>query len=166
VQTDWLKEEHVEFLKNLIPYLEQRADKRRARELLYGLTGQLTTRLAMQAGEEIMAEPESPLTSDDLAELNALLAKGILHNGLVPELSTVQVGRALKIFSELLGRASVSSIDLEDQEGLAWVFDMAADAQDGVNRGQVRRLELLVRAGLGLPHRLHSYVPINEQHPA
>lgn len=166
MSNDWLKEEHVEFLKNLIPHLEKRADQRRAREVLHGLTMQLTTRLASEAGDAVMADLEVPLTEQDLNDVNALVGKGVLHNGLVPELSGVQVLRALRVFSELMQRTAAGPLDLDDQAGLDWVFDVAADAHNGENRGNVRRLEDRVRASLGLERRLTSYIPINEHNPA
>jgi hypothetical protein len=134
--------------------------------MLYGLTVQLTQQLTEDAGEELMSEQEVPLTESDLQDVNALLAKGVQHNGVFPELSAVRVGRALRVVSELLGRAAVGVLDLEDQEGLAWIFDVAADANEGVNRGNVRRLENLVRAGLGLDVRLTNYSPVNSEFPA
>lgn len=163
---DWLKQEHLDLLKELLPEIEDRTAKRRFREMLYGLTVQLTQQLTEDATSEFMKEAEAPITESDLQEVNALLAKGVQHNGVFPELSAVQVGRALRVVSELLGRAAVATLDFEDQEGLEWVFDQAAAAHDGLNRANVRQLESRVRAGLGLDVRLLHYTPVNEQHPA
>lgn len=166
MSTDWLKQEHLEFMQELIPHLEHRSDKRTATELLYGLTNQLTAQLSEHAAEAMMAERESPLVAEDLEELQALVAMGVQHNGLAPQFSAVQVGRALRVLSDLTARAAIGALDLEDQEGLAWVFDVAAVADEGVNRDNVRRLENLVRGGLGLELRLHNYIPVNEANPA
>jgi hypothetical protein len=166
VSTQWLKQDHLNFLQRLLPYLEDRADQRLARELIYGLAQYLSLAIQSQASAAMMGESEDPVQTTDLDELNALVAKGVMHNGLVPDLSAVQVGRALRVLSQLLGRAAVSSLPVEDQEGLAWVFSVAASADDGVNREAVRRLERVVRAGLGLEYVLTDYEPVNQEYPA
>jgi hypothetical protein len=164
--TKWLKQDHVDFVHRLVPHLESKSDKRLARELVYGLTNDLTVALQVRSSKTMMEESEDPVVTTDLDELNALVAKGVLHNGLVPDLSAVEVGRALRVMAQLLGRAAVSSLSPEDQEGLAWVFDTAADAEGGVNRAAVRQLERVVRAGLGLEYQLTDYAPINADNPA
>lgn len=161
VSNTWVTQDHIEALKALVPYIDDRTVKRRVKECVLGLTEQLTTELSREAVAISLDEPIAPLTENELQSLNTLMAKGVQHNGLVPALDTLQVGRSLQIMGELLARAHVSTIDFEDQEGLEWVFDMAAEAENGVNRDQVRRLENLVRAGLGLKYRLSFMSPFN-----
>lgn len=159
---DWLKQEHLDALKDLLPELPDGRVKRRVRELVLGLSTELAHQLALEATAVGLEEPIAPLTENELQDIQALLAKGLLHNGLVPELSVTQVGRALQVTTELLQRAHVGALDLDDQAGLEWVFDVAYGEADPDTQTNVRRLEMLVRAGLGLTTRMLHYTPINE----
>jgi hypothetical protein len=163
VSTTWLSEAHLDALYALVPYIEDRTVKRRIKELLLGLTEQYTAALSRAVVQDTLNEPITPLTRGELDAVQRLLAKGVQHNGLVPELDTLQVGRALQIVGELLVRVDAASLSQEDQAGLEWVFDVAADEDDGLNRAEVRRVERLVRAAMGLQVRMTHLSPINAQ---
>lgn len=162
MSTDWLNEQHLDALKALLPHITDRTVKRRVRECVLGLTTELTTRLTEEAVDTFAEEPIAPLTEKELTKLQALIAKGVQHNGIVPDLTSAEVGRSLQILSELLSRAHIGALDFEDQAGLEWIFDVAADAENGENRDNVRRVERLVRGGLGLTIRMSHVLPINE----
>ena len=87
------------------------------------------------------------------------MAKGIQHNGVAPELTTVEVTRSLQIMTELLTRAHATTLSLEDADGLAWIFDQAAMVDAGINRKEVRRVEQLVRTAMGIELRLQTMLP-------
>ena len=159
----WLKEQHLAVLLELLPAVENRTKKRLLRECVLGLTQELTAQLTHQATNTYFEEPVAPLREEELTAIQVLMAKGVQHNGLIPELSTGQVGRSLQVLGALLARAHIAFLDLEDQEGLQWIFDTAARVDNGVNEGQVRRVELLVRAALGLEVRLATSLSVNEQ---
>lgn len=161
--TRWLTQDHLAALKALLPYIEDRRIKRRVKECVLGLSEQLSTELSRDAVAIAVDEPLNPLTERELELVQVLLAKGVQHNGLVPVLSTIEVGRALQILGELLARAKLAALDFEDQDGLEWVFDVASDYDQGVNRENVRRLENLVRSGLGLKYRLSFMPPFNSE---
>lgn len=163
MSTTWLKQDHIEALSALIPYIEDRTVRRRVKEVTLGLTEQLTTQLSRDVVQHTVNEPLNPLTKSELTDIQTLLAKGVQHNGLVPELDTLRVGRTLQIVGELLARAHLSALDFDDQEGLGWIFDVAAEHEDGSNRENVRRVERVVRASMGLETRLVSMIPVNTQ---
>jgi len=155
----WIRQEHLDTLKALLPYITDRTAKRRVRETLLGLTTELTAQLMTQATGELAQDPVAPLLDSDLQDVERLLGKGVQHNGVVPELSAVQVGRALQVTSALLARAHIGAMTLGDQEELEWVFDVAADYDNGARRREVRNVEQLVRGGLGLTVRLSTVMP-------
>jgi len=155
--------QHIDALKVLLPYIEDRQVKRYVKDCVLGLSEQLAGALVREAAAVAISEPLNPLTEHELDNVQLLVAKGVQHNGLVPMLSTPEVGRTLQILGELLARARLSALDFKDQEALGWVFDVAAEADEGVNRENVRRLETLIRAGLGIPYRLDYLPPINSQ---
>lgn len=163
MSTHWLRQEHLDTLRELLPYITDRTAKRRVRETLLGLSNDLAALLVTSATAELSQEPAVPLLESDLQDVQLLLGKGIQHNGLVPELSAVQVGRTLQITAALLTRAHIGALDLADQEELEWIFDVAADYDGGVRRQEVRRVELVVRGGLGLNVRLSHVPPLNNQ---
>jgi hypothetical protein len=107
--------------------------------------------------EDTLADPEQPLTDEDLALLQGLLLKGVQHNGVVPELSALQVHRALRHFSALANRAATGVLTAEDLDFLEWIFDEAADIPR--QRRLARRVEGIVRGGLGLEQRLTPPLP-------
>lgn len=148
-----VSEGHLEALKRAMELAEDRAARKLLRECLYELSTAVSrqvTERAMEVMREDLTEPV--LETDDLKLLDRLIAMGVQQNGLVPVLSTLQVGRAIGILGNLLGRAHVSVLEQEQMELLEAIFDHAAE-HDPV-RKQVRELEMLVRGGLGLDQRV------------
>jgi hypothetical protein len=162
VDTDWVTEEHVEVVKSLLPQIKGPKAKRLVRECVYGLTVLLTHKQYVKVNKVFAEDPDVPLTEQDLDNLQTLVVKGVSHNGVVPQLNALEVGRALQQVQHVLERARVV-LPTDDLYGLEWVFDLAADYHDGANAEAVRDLEKLVRAGLGLKHRLYYQFPINEE---
>lgn len=160
---NWLRDQHISVLKTLLPNVQHRTDKRLLRECILGLTEQLNSHRSNEATELFAEEPVAPVVDTDLMALQSLLAKGVQHNGVIPELDAVQVTRSLQIMAELVGRAEVGALDHEDVAGLEWCFDVASQHDGGVNRKVVRRLEQLVRGGLGLGLRISTLTQINDQ---
>lgn len=143
--------EHVETLAAVLHTLPAGPERRRLQELLVWVTNAYTAQLAEQARVALSQEQDRPLVHSDLLVVEQLMRKGIQHNGVVPELSAPDVARGVSIITGLLSRSAASTLTQEDQEVLQWVFDTAA--QDPQRTPFVRRVESMVRAGLGVEQR-------------
>lgn len=114
---------------------------------------QFTTQQIADEGTRLaMSESEAPLLNTDLDVVKRLLAKGVQHNGPVPELDALQVSRGLAVAAELLERAE-HALSVEDLDCLEWSFSIAA-AYDERAQADVRRVERTVRKAMGLGPRL------------
>lgn len=160
MSTAWVRQEHIESLRALVPYIEDRTVRRHVKECVLGLSEELTATVSRDAVALAMDEPIAPLTEGELQAIQTLLAKGVQHNGLVPALDRLQVGRALQIVSALLARAQLAALSLDQQQGLEWVFDRAAEVGPE-HREEIRQLEQVVRGGLGLTVRVSHLPPPN-----
>lgn len=157
----WLTEAHLDAVKETLAVVQHPVTKRYLRDVYLGLSQDYAQRKVAESAQEYMHEPVAPLMEGDLVALQALLSKGIQHNGVIPEVDAVQVARSMQIVAELVGRAELAALTHEDREGLDWVFDVAADVTEGLNRKAVRRLEQLVRGAMGLGLR---YPPLGKDH--
>lgn len=144
---------HLETLETLIGQTTNRTMKRRLKELLLIVTQLHTNAMYARVLDQFAQELEAPMLEEDLQVLERLMHKGVLHNGVVPELTAPQVSRAVAMLTTLCVRANVGILEAEDQQFLEWMFDQAADA-DPEQRVQARRVEQIVRGGLGLEQRL------------
>jgi hypothetical protein len=149
----WIEQKHLDVLAGLLEHADGRIDRRALRELLLGLIATRNAEEIARIYAEEFADPQAPLIETDLTDIETLLTKGIRHNGLVPELSATQVGRSVRVVSELLRRAAVSAVSQEQIGLLEQVFDHVLDAPDAPVAA-VRQLERIVRAGLGLRQRV------------
>lgn len=148
-----LTEKHIEALRSAIQKAESTSEKRALRDCLYELTASASKQLVNRAAEAMKEQAGEPVAEvEDLKLVDRLIALGIQQNGLMPTLSTVEVGRALGIVSNLLGRAHVAHLEQAEMELLEAVFDHAAE-HDQVAK-QVRELELRVRVAMGLDQRI------------
>lgn len=143
---------HIDILKQLIPQQSSRIAKRKLRELLLAVTHMHVAQLNAEVAAQFQEDTEAPLLESDLLYVERLLQKGILHNGVIPELTAPEVARAVAMTTTLCIRANCSVLDAEDQLFLEWMFDQAADEPS--QRSQARRIEKIVRGGLGLEQRL------------
>lgn len=143
---------HIDILKQLIPQQSSRIAKRKLRELLLAVTHLHVSALTADVAEQFKADTEAPLLEADLLVVERLLQKGILHNGVIPELSAPEIARAVAIATTLCIRANCAVLSQEDQHFLEWMFDQAAEEPS--QRAMARRLEKIVRGGLGLEQRL------------
>jgi hypothetical protein len=165
VQLGWLRQEHVEWLGALLERLEAEEDRVVCRELLLGVSQDFLGALFGALTRTATTDPRVPLTRQELLDVQELVAKGVNHNGLVPTLDTVRVGQALQVVAELLARADLAALSQQDQYLLEWVFDVGAGAPAGPGVEAVRRVELQVRAALGLRARLLVPEPVNVDAP-
>lgn len=128
-------------------------DRKLLRECLYELSTSVSRRLVTHAVTVLQENHREPVVEEeDLLVVDQLVALGVQQNGLVPVLSTLEVGRALAVVSGLLIRASVSQLEQHHMELLEAVFDHAAEHEEVT--AQVRELETRVRGGLGLDQRI------------
>jgi len=162
LSTTWLSPRHLDALHTAAKTTTDLEVGRALRECLFALTQDFNRELLQVAVAALEADPMPPLLEDELRDLQQLLVKGVQHNGVIPKLSSLEVARALQIAADLQQRARMGQLDFEDQAGLEWVFDVAAEADNGINHNSVRRVEEVVRAGLGLGIRLDLLPPINE----
>lgn len=146
-------ERHLEVLRGAIDCAGDAHDRKLLRECLYELSAAVSRRVSEQATEVLREEAgEAPAERSDLEVVDRLVSMGVQQNGLVPSLTTVEVGRALGILGHLLGRAHVGHLEQEEISLLEAVFDNAAEHSEV--RQQVRALELRIRGGLGLDQRI------------
>lgn len=143
---------HIDILKQLIPQQSSRIAKRKLRELLLAVTHMHVAQLNAEVAAQFQEDTEAPLLESDLLYVERLLQKGILHNGVIPELTAPEVARAVAMTTTLCIRANCSVLDAEDQLFLEWMFDQASEEPS--QRAQARRIEKIVRGGLGLEQRL------------
>lgn len=144
---------HLEILQQAIQQTSSRVGKRKLRELLLLVTQMYTAALQDVATDQFREDLDTPLLESDLLAIEKLMQKGILHNGVVPELSAPDIARSVAIMTTLCIRANCAVMDTEDQDFLEWMFDQAAEG-DPEQRLQARRVEKIVRGGLGLEQRL------------
>ena len=148
----WVRHEHFDALSAAIVATTDTTTRRRLREIATILV-QYTAQQVTDAGVAVALEArESPLVDDDLLAVKRLLAKGVQHNGVVPELDTYEVSRGLAVAADLLARAD-TPFAIDDLDCLEWSFTIAA-GYDERNQADVRRVEGLVRKGLGLGPKL------------
>ncbi len=111
--------------------------------------------LSMAAGLlKSPAYPESPPTTEDLEPLHRLVRKGLLHNGLYPELNSQEVRQAIGLASELSARA-MAAHSLADQLGfLQYMHDCTQyQLEDQPDRQRyMAGIFYQVLAALGLPN--------------
>lgn len=143
---------HLEVLNQLIQQTSSRIAKRKLRELLLLVTQMYTATLHAAVTEQFREDLDVPLLEEDLLAVEKLMSKGILHNGVVPELSAPDIARAVAIMTTLCIRANCAVLDAEDQQFLEWMFDQAAEEPQ--QRATARKIEKIVRGGLGLEQRL------------
>lgn len=159
----WLTQAHVEVVRTASALVKGRKDRELLREIVLGLTNQLSEQMLVQALALYTADPMGPMEVGELELIEKLVTKGVYQNGVAPQLSATEVGKAVRVLGELLARAHVGMLSLDDQAGLEWIFDVAAEAEYRVHEDDVRRIERLVRAALGLAHRLDQMPPMNEE---
>lgn len=143
---------HLDVLNQLITQTPSRIAKRKLREVLLLMTQMYTSALHEAVTEQFREDLDAPLLESDLTAVETLMHKGILHNGVVPELSAPDIARAVAIVTTLCIRANCAVMDAEDQQFLEWMFDQAAEEPE--QRATARRIEKIVRGGLGLEQRL------------
>jgi hypothetical protein len=144
---------HLEALQRAAEQAGTAAERRYLRECLYELSAGVSKRVSDRATEVLRkAGDEGVAEVSDLMLVDRLTAMGVQQNGLIPTLSALEVGRALAIIGNLLGRAHVGHLEQEHIELLEAVFDHAAE-HSGVGPA-VRDLELRIRGGLGLDQRV------------
>lgn len=143
---------HLDALNQVIAGTTNRTLKRRLRELLLVVTQHYTAELQDDVIEQFRQDTEAPLMETDLLVLERLVQKGIQHNGVVPELTAPDIARSVAILTTLCIRANCAVLDAEDQHFLEWMFDQAAEEPS--QRATARRIEKIVRGGLGLEQRL------------
>lgn len=145
-------EQHLDAVKRAME-TDNAHDRKLLRECLYELSTSVSRRLVEHATEVLRENHAEPaVEEDDLRAVDQLIALGVQQNGLVPVMSTLEVGRALGVVSWLLIRASQSQLEQEHMELLEAVFDHAAEHPEVTK--QVRELEMRVRGGLGLDQRI------------
>lgn len=108
-----------------------------------------------QAIDGILSQTAAPvMTGGDVALVEAIVAKGVLHNGAVPTLNLAEVTRAVELVGGVLARIRAGQLSLEEQDLLEWIFDQVAEKHHAQQHYQIRNLEQRVRQGLGLQVRL------------
>lgn len=148
-----VNESHLEVLREAIAVTPDSQGRRLLRECLYELSAAVSRRVSEQAAEVLREDAsEAPVERSDLEVVDRLVSMGVQQNGLVPSLTTQEIGRALAILGHLLGRAHVGHLEQEEISLLEAVFDNAAEHSEV--RQQVRALELRIRGGLGLDQRI------------
>lgn len=145
--------EHLDALQRAIAAAPSPQERRFLREVLYEVTASHSARLHRKAMTVLLEEAEQTGLDEDLMLAEALVSKGIMHNGLVPDLTGVQVQRAISTLGTLLDRARDSSLTQEQAGLLADVFDHAVENPHSPSPA-IRHLEVKVRSGLGLEQRL------------
>lgn len=143
---------HLDVLEAAIAETTSRTAKRKLREVLLVATQQVTDQLHQSVKQHFQSDAEAPLLEEDLQLVEQLMHKGVMHNAVIPELSAPDIARAVAIVTTLCIRANCSALEVEDQHFLEWMFDQAAEEPS--QRAQARRLEKIVRGGLGLEQRL------------
>lgn len=142
---------HLDALNQAISGTTSRTQKRRLREVLLLVTQEYSKQLHQHVKSEFAKDLEAPLIESDIESVDRLMTKGIIHNGVVPELSATEVARSVSIVTSLLVRANAASLTQDDLSLLEWMFDQAA--QETEQRRMVRKLEATVRLGLGIEQR-------------
>ena len=156
----WVRHEHFDALSDAIGATTDTTARRRLREIATILV-QFTTQQVTEAGVAVALEGrEPPLIDEDLLAIKRLLAKGVQHNGVVPELDTGEVSRGLAVAAGLLARAEIQ-LTIDDLECLEWSFAIAA-GYDERYQADVRRVEGIVRRALGLGAKL-TFAPITSE---
>ena len=145
--------EHLDALQKAIGSAPSPQERRLLREVLYEATAAHSARVSRKAASVLMEERDPGTMEEDLLFAEALVSKGIMHNGLVPDLTAVQVQRAVGTLGGVLDRVRNSTLESEQLELLAEVFDHAAD-NPSAPVPAVRILESRVREGLGLEQRM------------
>ncbi len=160
----WISDDHIHALIDALAKAEE-PYRSRLREVLVSVTALHTEALHHEVNEAI-AEDDAPFnTADDVAVIETLLSKGLMHNGVVPTMTIPEIARAADLTAQLITRARVGRMSFEDQDLLEWVFDQGANAYEQANFHPVRNLEKRVRGGLGLDPRI-AFLPNLPHDPA
>jgi len=142
---------HVAVLHRALTWAPEPSDRRLLREVLYELLSARNAATNRQATAALLAESEPSWIEGDRVLVEVLVSKGIMHNGLVPDLTGVEVQRAINhVHAALLSRRPLDPdaiLVLDD------VFDHAT-AHPGASVQLLRTVERQVRSGLGLEQRL------------
>jgi hypothetical protein len=153
VHLTWVTLEHVEAVAAALEHATSAGHRRRLLELHVAVAQAHAAQVVAAATALASEEVAQPLLTEDLDAVENLMTKGVLHNGLVPSLSAVEVAHGLAVLSSLLQRASVGTLSQEQRQLLEQVFDFVV-TEHPADGAALRVLEQRVRLGLGLQGRV------------
>lgn len=158
----WLTDDHIHALIEAMSTAKE-PYRTRLREVLVAMNAAHLETLNAEV-QDAVAKDDLPFDTEyDVAVVETLLSKGIMHNGVVPTMTIPDIARSADLVAQVIARIRLGTLSFEEQDLLDWTFDQAANAYEQAQFIPVRRLERRVRGGLGLDPRL-AFLPNATHH--